>query len=232
MSRILLVEDDEPLSMGIEFSLKGENFEVEKAFCIKEAYELFGRGSFDLVLLDVMLPDGSGYDLCRSIRKDSGIPVIFLTACDEEVNIVQGLDLGGDDYITKPFKVRELVSRMRAALRRAPGSGNSAGGIMASGDITVYPLETRVTKRGTEISLTPVEYRLLTLFMKNPMQTLTRELILEKLWDVQGDFVNDNALSVFVRRLREKLEDDPSKPRYIITVRGMGYKWSERVKAP
>lgn len=228
MDKILLVEDDESLAMGIAFSLENENFEVKTAGSIKEAYQYFRQESFRLLLLDVMLPDGSGFDLCRRIRNDSDVPVIFLTACDEEINIVQGLDLGGDDYITKPFKVMELISRIRAALRRSKGSGIQERQLLTSRDIRLYPMETRVTRNDVEISLTPVEFRLLTLFVRNPLQTLTREQILQKLWDVDGEFINDNALSVFVRRLREKLEDDPSNPEYIITVRGTGYKWNQR----
>lgn len=228
MDKILLVEDDESLAMGIAFSLENENFEVKTAGSIKEAYQYFRQESFRLLLLDVMLPDGSGFDLCRRIRNDSDVPVIFLTACDEEINIVQGLDLGGDDYITKPFKVMELISRIRAALRRSKGSGLQERQLLTSRDIRLYPMETRVTRNDVEISLTPVEFRLLTLFVRNPLQTLTREQILQKLWDVDGEFINDNALSVFVRRLREKLEDDPSNPEYIITVRGTGYKWNQR----
>lgn len=232
MDKILLVEDDETLAMGIEFTLKNENFSVSRADSVGEAYRLFKADAFGLILLDVMLPDGNGYELCKRIRTESDIPIIFLTACDEEVNIVQGLDLGGDDYVTKPFKIKELISRIRAALRRTSGASPGAdSGIrrqITSGGISIHPLETRVTKDGEDISLTPVEFRLLNLFMQNPLQTLTRERILEKLWDVEGDFVNDNALSVFVRRLREKLEDDPSNPEYITTVRGVGYKWSQR----
>lgn len=227
MDRILLVEDDESLAMGIEYSLVNEDYEVKIAGNIREGFESFRQQEFQLVLLDVMLPDGNGFDLCKQIRKESDIPVIFLTACDEEVNIVQGLDLGGDDYITKPFRLKELISRIKAALRRAPGDKAEKARI-TSKDITLYPLETKVTKSNAEICLTPVEFRLLSLFMQNPLQTLSRELILEKLWDIKGEFVNDNALSVFVRRLREKLEVDPSQPEYIVTVRGAGYKWDQR----
>ena len=228
MDKILLVEDDESLAMGIAFSLENENFEVKTAGSIKEAYDCFRQESFRLLLLDVMLPDGSGFDLCRRIRMASDVPIIFLTACDEEVNIVRGLDTGGDDYITKPFKVMELVSRIRAALRRVPGNTGMDRQFLSSGNIRMFPLETRVTRNDIETSLTPVEFRLLSLFIQNPFRTLTREQILQKLWDIDGEFINDNALSVFVRRLREKLEDDPSNPEYIITVRGSGYKWNQR----
>lgn len=228
MDRILLVEDDESLALGIAFSLENENFEVKVAGSVKEAYDCFVQESFRLLLLDVMLPDGSGFDLCRRIRMASDVPIIFLTACDEEVNVVRGLDTGADDYITKPFKVMELVSRIRAALRRVPGNTGMDKQFLSSGNIRIFPLETRVTRNDVETSLTPVEFRLLSLFIQNPLRTLTREQILQKLWDIDGEFINDNALSVFVRRLREKLEDDPSNPEYIITVRGSGYKWNQR----
>lgn len=228
MDKILLVEDDESLAMGIAFSLENEGFEVKSTGSIKEAYECFGKESFQLLLLDVMLPDGSGFDLCRRVRMASDVPIIFLTACDEEVNIVRGLDTGADDYITKPFKVMELVSRIRAALRRVSGRTGLDKPLLTSGEIRIFPLETRVTRNDIDINLTPVEFRLLTLFIQNPFRTLAREQILQKLWDIDGEFINDNALSVFVRRLREKLEDDPSNPEYIVTVRGSGYKWNQR----
>lgn len=228
MERILLIEDDLPLSLGIEFSLKDEGFDVRTADSIAQGYSQFRQGNFDLILLDVMLPDGSGYELCKRLRTESEIPVIFLTACDEEVHIVMGLDIGGDDYITKPFKIRELVSRIRAALRRAPRESNLPPVVLHTGDLKIYPLETRIVKEAEEIALTPAEYRLLTIFVQNPLLTLTREWILEKLWDVDGDFVNDNTLTVLIRRLREKLGDNPARPEYVQTVRGTGYKWGQR----
>lgn len=228
MQRILLVEDDEPLAMGVEFSLINEGFEIKTAKSIKEAQELFNLELFHLILLDVLLPDGMGYELCKNIRIKSDIPIIFLTACDEEANIVLGLDIGGDDYITKPFKLKELVSRIKAALRRAQKENSSIEMGIHSKKISVYPMETRVCKNGMDISLTTAEYKLLVLLLQNPLQTISRETILDKLWDIEGDFINDNTLSVFIRRLREKLEEDPSHPEYIITVRGVGYKWNQR----
>ncbi|MBB6214363.1 DNA-binding response OmpR family regulator [Anaerosolibacter carboniphilus] len=231
MSRILVVEDDQALAMGIEFALKKEEFEVQVADNIQAAKKAFQEERYQLVLLDVMLPDGSGYDLCREIRETSKIPVIFLTACDEEVNVVLGLDIGGDDYITKPFRVKELISRIRAVLRRQGGNQENtrtAAVCIKSGDIALYPLETKVTRDNKEILLTPAEYKLLSALIQNPMQTLGREIILEKLWDMDGEFVDDNTVSVYIRRLREKLEDNPSKPEYIVTVRGIGYKWNKK----
>ncbi|MDF2547584.1 MAG: DNA-binding response regulator [Anaerosolibacter sp.] len=231
MERILVVEDDQALAMGIEFALKKEGFDVWLVHSIEAAKNAFHEGQFALILLDVMLPDDSGYNFCREIRQASKTPVIFLTACDEEVNVVLGLDIGGDDYMTKPFRVKELVSRIRAVLRRQ-GSHQEKGEEIVpwiqSGKITLYPLETKVTRDDKEIPLTPAEYKLLSALIQNPLQTLGREKILEKLWDMDGDFVDDNTVSVYIRRLREKLENNPSKPEYIVTVRGVGYKWNKK----
>lgn len=225
---ILLVEDDANLALGVEYALKNEGFGISVAGTAAKARELLPQG-FDLALLDVMLPDGTGYDICKLIRRQGNMPVIFLTACDEEVNIVMGLDLGGDDYITKPFRIRELVSRINAVLRRT-GHAPEEGGTLMSGAIELNSQECRVLKNGAEVSLTPLEYRLLLAFLHNPRQTLGRGKLLEALWDVDGEFVDDNALSVYIRRLREKLEDEPDKPACIATVRGIGYKWDADVR--
>ena len=223
MNRILLVEDDSTLAIGIEYSLKNEGYEVDVSETILEGKELFEENRYRLVLLDVMLPDGSGYELCKEIREKSNTPIIFLTACDEEVNIVMGLDIGGDDYITKPFRIRELISRIKAVLRRY--EEDSYGDILMSEDIKMFLLEGKVEKNGEEIFLTPIEYKLLVHFMKNPNQILSRNTMLERLWDTSGEFVDDNTLSVYIKRLREKIEDSSSTPKYIKTVRGLGYKW-------
>ncbi|KNF07674.1 putative signal transduction response regulator [Gottschalkia purinilytica] len=229
MKKILVLEDDSTLAMGLEFALKKENFECEITNTVKESIDAFKKESFDLAILDVMLPDGSGYDVCKEIRKTSDIPIIFLTACDEEVNVVLGLDIGGDDYITKPFRVNELISRIKAAIRRHKSSNsNKNNSIIKSKDIVIYPLETKVTKFEEELILTPIEYKLLNILIKNPLNTITREVILQKLWDIDGEFVDDNTLSVYIRRLREKLESNPSKPEYIVTIRGIGYKWNQK----
>jgi DNA-binding response OmpR family regulator len=179
---------------------------------------------YDLLLLDLTLPDGSGFEICRKARQTSNVPIIFLTASDEEVNVVMGLDMGGDDYITKPFKLNELISRINALLRRA-GISNALHTGLKSNGITVRLDENRVLKDGLEIELTVVEYRLLCLLMQNPNNVLTRAVILDKLWDGSGSFVDDNTLSVYVRRLRSKIEDDPENPMYLLTARGVGYKW-------
>ncbi|MBU5294766.1 response regulator transcription factor [Anaerosalibacter bizertensis] len=228
MSKILLVEDDSTLAIGLEYSLKNEGYEIDVANNLFKARELFSVENYQLILLDVMLPDGNGYEFCKEIREESNIPIIFLTACDEEVNVVMGLDIGADDYISKPFRIRELISRIKSVLRRYGEDG--LGKVLVSGDIKLYFLEGKVEKYGEEVSLTPIEYKLLANFMKNPNQVLSRSNILESLWDTGGEFVDDNTLSVYIKRLREKIEDNSSKPIYIKTVRGLGYKWDMDIR--
>ena len=172
-----------------------------------------------------MLPDGNGYDFCKEIRKSKGIPIIFLTACDEEINIVMGLDIGGDDYMVKPFRVRELISRIKAVVRRNKGE-DTGKKVLRYGDLSVHTLEARVFKGREEIFLTSAEYKLMLILIQNENIVLSRNQILEKLWDVTYDFINDNTLTVYIKRLREKIEIDASNPKHIITVRGMGYKWN------
>lgn len=225
MKTILLVEDDLSLIEGLKFSLAKHDFEVTVARTVRKAKECFNKGEFDLILLDLMLPDGSGYGICKAIRQTSNIPVIFLTASDEEVNIVMGLDMGGDDYITKPFKINEMVSRINAALRRSDSVNEQVAELRANG-ITVKLLEGRVIKNGTDIELTSAEYRLLCLFMQNPRVILSKNQIMQKLWDCHESFVDDNTLAVYVSRLREKIEDDSRHPSFLKTIRGMGYKWN------
>lgn len=236
MATILLVEDDEALAMGIEYSLKNEDFNVYVGNTIKESKKIFMENPIDLILLDVTLPDGNGYDLCKYIREKSQVPIIFLTACDDEVNIVLGLDMGGDDYITKPFRLREMISRIKAVMRRknfaadkklVEKKSEASSNIIQSNGIEIHTLKTQVFKEEKEIFLTPVEYKLLCLFIQNPNITLKREVILEKLWDSSGEFVDDNTLSVYIKRLRKKIEDNDSHIKSIVTVRGIGYKWSQ-----
>ena len=223
--KVLLIEDDVNLAMGIAYALKNEGFSVDKAATCQEAMTLFGKTT-EFVLLDVMLPDGTGYDILSKIRKTSKVPVIFLTACDEEVNIIMGLDAGADDYITKPIRVKELVSRIRAVLRRqGSDSVTDNSGKLLSSSLEADVLASKVLKNGTEIALTALEYRLLLAFMNHPNQILSRNKLLEMLWDSDGNFVDDNALSVYIRRLREKIECDPDNPELIKTIRGSGYKW-------
>jgi DNA-binding response OmpR family regulator len=230
MERILIVEDDDALVRGIEFALAREGWAVKSAGTVSDAWTAYNAEKFDLILLDVMLPDGNGFDFCKKVRDKSEVPVIFLTACDEEINVVLGLDIGADDYITKPFRLRELISRIRAALRRgyANAGAKTEGKIIRSGDIELNLLDRRLLKSNAEILLTPTEYKLTAVLMQNALQTLSREQILQKLWDIEGEFIDDNTLSVHIRRLREKIEDNSSDPAYIVTVRGFGYKWNQR----
>jgi two-component system response regulator RegX3 len=226
MSVILMVEDDLSLIEGLRFSLEKNGFEVDIARTVREAEEKIGGRTYDLLLLDVGLPDGSGFALCKRVRAVSKTPIIFLTASDEELNIVMGLDLGGDDYITKPFQLNVLISRINALLRRA--GMTEAQSVVSSGGVTVKLLENRVFKDGAEIELTHAEFRLLCMFMQNPNIVLTRDMLLGRLWDNAGSFVDDNTLSVYIRRLRSKIEDNPESPEFLQTVRGIGYKWNAR----
>jgi DNA-binding response OmpR family regulator len=224
MTRVLLIEDDEALARGIVFALENEGWAVNHASTLSKGARLLREHDFELLLLDVMLPDGNGFDLCRRLRSESAIPVIFLTACDEEVNVVQGLDLGGDDYVTKPFRVRELISRIRAVLRRKSAPAGELH--LRSGPVVLDLKRKQALKHGEQVPLSPLEFKLLQVLLENPLQVISREQILEKLWDVEGDFVDSNTLSVYIRRLREKIEKIPSDPQLIVTVRGFGYKWN------
>ncbi len=220
MDNILLVEDDMPLAMATSFALETESFKVTHVATIKEATEEVTANEYSLVLLDVNLPDGNGYDFCKSVRdKGYNLPIIFLTALDEEVNVVQGLDVGADDYVAKPFRVRELISRIKANIRRYEAK-NSAGEYLVMGNFKIDLKGHKVYQNGTLLSLTPSEYRLLLTLSQHKNQVLTRSQLLEQLWDIDGDFIDDNTLSVYVKRLREKLGDDKE---IISTVRGVGY---------
>ncbi len=228
MTKILLVEDDATLAMGIEYSLKMEGYEVNIGNSFVKGKELIDTLDYDLIILDIGLPDGNGFDLCKYIRKDKSTPVIFLTAQDEEVNIVMGLDMGADDYITKPFRIKELMSRIKAVLRRMVNV--TQRDILVSGDVKLNLLEYKAYIKGELVQLTPSEYKLLGILMNNSHQVLSRTMILEKLWDIDGEFVDDNSLSVYIRRLREKIEENSSEPNYIKTIRGVGYTWDKEVR--
>ena len=229
MSKILLLEDDISLVDGLKYSLKKNGFETEIVRTVSEALNSIGNiGKYDLLILDVTLPDGTGFDVCEAVRRQGQqVPIIFLTASDEEVNIIRGLDSGGDDYITKPFRLGELCSRIRALLRRAGVSNAGSTTIIECGDITIDLLGSRALLNSKNLELTSAEYRLLCLLVRNVNRIVTREIILRELWDEAGNFVDNNTLSVYVRRLREKVEADPSHPRHLITVRGFGYQWKE-----
>ncbi len=225
MSKILLLEDDLSLINGLSFAFRKQGFELAVVRTLKEANELWGEGKYDLLVLDVSLPDGTGYEFCKKVRQVSKVPIIFLTASDEEMNIIMGLDIGGDDYITKPFKLGVLVSRINALLRRAKGF-NSTDTELQSNGIKVHMLQGQVFKNEKLIDLTAAEYKLLCLFMKNPNVVLTKEQILDKLWDCEGNYIDSSTLTVYMRRLRMKIEDNPSEPQMLLTVRRMGYKWN------
>ncbi len=225
MDKLLLIEDDMPLAMATSFAIETEGFEVTHVTTLKDADAKLNSDSFSLVLLDANLPDGDGYTFCKDIReKGFTLPVIFLTALDQEVNVIQGLEVGADDYVTKPFRVRELISRIKANIRRSQVN-SSSGEVMVFGAFRIDLTGHKATKDGVNINLTPSEFRLFTTLLKNKNQTLTRSALLEQLWDIDGDFVDDNTLSVYVKRLREKLGSDKD---FIQTVRGVGYMISDK----
>lgn len=225
MKRIFFVEDDLGLISGLSFAIKKQGYEIEVARTSLEAERLWINEKYDLVILDVSLPDGSGYDLCKKIRKTSKVPIMFLTAADEETDVIMGLDIGGDDYITKPFKLAVFLSRINALLRRSDNF-NQADTELNSNGIKVQLLKREVYKNGEQFDLTASEYKLLCLFMENPDIVLSPEQILGKLWDCNENYIDNNTLTVYIRRLRTKIEDDPGEPRKIVTVRRMGYKWN------
>ena len=219
--KLLVVEDDRSIAVGLEYSLGQEGFGVTLCAGVADALEALKTERFDLAVLDLSLPDGSGYDVCRAIKRQGDMPVIFLTARDDEVSVVMGLDMGADDYITKPFRIRELTSRIRSVLRRA-GQGGST--LMDFGPVQINAALGKVYKNGQDVFLSALEYRLLMTLANHAGQVLSRNQLLESIWDVSGDFVNDNTLTVYIKRLREKIEDDPQNPVIIETVRGLGYR--------
>lgn len=222
MDKILIVEDDAMIASGLSYALEQEGFETVVAASVAEAKKAFAPGVFSLAILDLTLPDGTGYELCKLIKEREDLPILFLTARDDEVSVVMGLDMGADDYITKPFRVRELISRIKTVLRRY-GKRTGEDTMVLTGNVSVDLKKARVMKNQQEVVLTAMEYRLLLTLINNRGQVLTRNQLLEGIWDVAGDFVNDNTLTVYIKRIREKLEDDPANPKLIKTVRGMGY---------
>ena len=225
MSKLLLLEDDLSLINGLSFAFQKAGHELEVARTLQEAENLWQEGRYDLLVLDVSLPDGSGFEFCKKVRQTSQVPIIFLTASDTETSIIMGLDIGGDDYITKPFKLAVLMSRINAILRRSQHFQQTPGELCSNG-ISLHQLEGRAYKNGVLMELTAAEYRLLRFFMEQPGIILSAEQIMSNLWDCDGNFVDGNTLAVYIRRLRAKIEDDPAKPTRIITVRRMGYKWN------
>ena len=220
MARLLLVEDDPMILNALTAFLREEGFETETADGQRAALELLSRHSFDLVLLDITLREGNGFDTCQAIKAQSAVPVFFLTASGDESSTVAGLDMGADDYIAKPFRPRELLSRIRSALRR---SGADAARLML-GPLTLDTDKGEVYREGVPLALSALEYRMLLLFAGNRGKLLSRTRLLEELWDMGGEFVNDNTLTVCIKRLRDKIEEDPAAPRIIKTVRGLGYR--------
>lgn len=223
MTKLLIVEDDAAIVSALTVYLSGEGFVCDHAEGQERALALFAANSYDAVLLDAALADGSGFVVCSAMKRVNDTPVIFLTASGDEHSVVTGLELGADDYIAKPFRPRELVSRLRAVLRRA----GRARSVFEYGNVRVDIDAGKVQKNGSEVFLTALEYRLLLALINARGNTLTRAQLLEHIWDSAGDFVNDNTLTVYVKRLRDKLEDDPQEPRIIRTVRGVGYRLGE-----
>lgn len=216
---ILLVEDDETISFGIKSFLEKNNYMVHFADSIQNAKDKFDSSNYHLIILDLNLPDGNGFDFCSYVKSISNVPIIFLTVHDDEKNIVKGLDMGADDYITKPFQFTVLLSRIKAVLRRNHNVANDTS--LTCGNVSIDKLKTLAYINNAPITLTSGEYKLLLIFLENKNQTLTRNTLLEKLWDIDGDFINDNTLTVTIKRLREKLQAD----KYIIkTIRGIGYR--------
>ncbi|MDD6920563.1 MAG: response regulator transcription factor [Eubacteriales bacterium] len=229
MTKILLVEDDKNIIDNLSELLTSEGFAVSTAGGQKEALRAIDENKYDLIILDISLPDGSGYAICSAVKADiasninRSTPVIFLTAYDDEINAVTGLEMGAEDYITKPFRPRELVSRIKNVVRR----NDKAKSTISISGITIDSLKGSVHKGDEEIFLSVLEYKLLLLFFNNPGVVMSRSRLLDEIWDIAGEFVNDNTLTVYIKRLREKIEDDPAEPAIIKTVRGIGYKLGE-----
>lgn len=226
MTKILLVEDDGQIASYLGELLRAEGFDTQISGSKKEAGECLLAQAFDLVLLDVSLPDGNGFSVCAEIKREYEIPVIFLTASGDEYSVVAGLDMGADDYIAKPFRPRELISRIRSVLRRCKKEQR----ILSCGDLRVNVSSATVTKGEKELFLSALEYRLLLLLLQNKGQILTRNQLLEEIWDASGEYVNDNTLSVYMKRLREKIEENPQSPRLLHTIRGIGYRMEDRAE--
>ena len=224
-NKVLLVEDDCLIIENLTEFLTGEGFEICSVDGQQKAMTLLEEQKFDLILLDITLAQGNGYSVCTAVKALYRIPIIFLTALDDEFSVVTGLDMGADDYISKPFRPRELVSRMRMVIRRFYGEKEKIQ--LQTGRLEIDASRGIVKKDGREIFLTSLEYRLLLMFLQKKGKVLSRDYILEELWDIAGEYVNDNTLTVYIKRLREKIEDSPQNPQIIKTVRGLGYKMEE-----
>lgn len=220
MKQIFLVEDDQAIAKNLILLLRSEGFTVTHAPTQGDALAALAGNQYDLALVDISLPDGNGFTVCTEIKEAQSVPVIFLTASGEEASVVTGLNMGADDYITKPFRPRELIARIKTALRK---SGCSPSAFEICG-LSVDTASGVVKKDGSEVFLSALEYRLLLVFLNNSKSIITRSRLLDELWDAAGEFVNDNTLTVYIKRLREKIESDPASPRIILTVRGTGYR--------
>lgn len=220
MKRIFLVEDDKAIARNLVLLLRSEGFTVTHVPTRSEALSALESNKFDLALVDISLPDGNGFTVCTEIKDMQDVPVIFLTASGDEGSVVTGLNMGADDYITKPFRPRELIARIGTALRKRERSGGS----FEIAGLNVDIASGVVKKNGSEIFLSALEYRLLLVFINNPKSIITRSRLLDELWDAAGEFVNDNTLTVYIKRLREKIENNPTNPQIILTVRGTGYR--------
>ena len=224
---IWIVEDDAVILEGLTYSLTQEGYQVFTSGTVRDALVLLDQNTpFDFCLLDVMLPDGTGFEICRAIRARSQVPILFLTACSDEVNTVMALEQGADDYIAKPFHLRELLARMKAILRRTQGASGQTPSLIQVGENQINTQTAKVTRGGEEVVLTATEYRLLLVFLNHRGQNLSRQQILDCLWDEAGDFVNDNTLTVYIKRLRQKL-GDTEENHLIKTIRGVGYRIGE-----
>lgn len=224
MRKILLVEDSESIAKGLQFSLEQEGYSVEITDSSKYAKEQVLKEKYDLIILDISLPDGNGFEVCEFIKKNTNIPVIFLTARDEETNVVLGFEIGADDYVIKPFRTRELISRINNVLRRYKTDTNVKDNIIKVKNISIDLDKMSVLKDDKEIVLTALEFKIVSLLFTNIGRIVTREQILDRIWDIAGNFVNDNTLTVYIKRIREKLEKNAQEPEIIKTVRGIGYK--------
>ena len=231
--KLFLLEDDDAIGMGLKYSLEKEGYEVVHVKTKADAEDAFIINTFDICILDINLPDGNGYDVCKFIKEREDVPVIFLTASDAEVNVVMGLEMGADDYVCKPFRINELMARIKTVLRRS-GKGLANSGaerivILEIKNVRIHTGEAKVglldesTGKEEMVELTALEYRLLLAFYNNRGVVMSRSQLLEEMWDVSGDFVNDNTLTVYIKRLRDKIEKDPANPQIIKTVRGLGY---------
>ncbi|WP_373598788.1 response regulator transcription factor [Paraclostridium bifermentans] len=226
MGNILLLEDDKSLNRGISFKLKKEGYKVHNAFNIKEAKDIFNNKDINLIISDIGLPDGDGFEFCEYIRSMSNVHIIMLTALDQEVDIVTGYEVGADDYITKPFSLIVLISKVNAIMKRVSNSGSE--NIITCEDLNFYYVDNKLERRGTETVLSKNEGKLLRYLMENSCQTVTKEQLIEALWDIDGNFVDENTVAVNIRRLRQKVENNPSSPEYIKNIRGIGYTFEKR----